>query len=88
MGLLISVVGFFLTVVLSGMAYFEHKATHDKMFLYLSAGAAFLVVGHLAEALETVYSFGELPVVAMSLVGYLIIIYGVYAQSKVYKIIR
>ncbi len=88
MGLLINVISFLLTGVLTGMAYFEYKTTKDKMFLYLSAGFAFLVVMYLAETLEFTNGFGDLPLAALSLIGYSIVIYGMYAQSKIYKVIK
>lgn len=88
MGFLINIIEFFLSVVLSGMAYFEYNATKDRMFLYLSVGAAFLTLTNLLEVLDSVYSFGEPLATVMSLIGYVVIIYGIYAQSKLYKIIR
>jgi len=88
MSLLVNVFNFFLVFVVAGMAYIEYRETKNRMFLFLATGFAFLGVGHLSRVVDFTQFLGELPLIAISTIGYLVIIYGTYSQSKIYKIIR
>jgi hypothetical protein len=88
MALLFDVLNFFLAMVVASMAYVEYKITKDRMFLYLAAGFAFIVVSHLTAVLQLVMDLGDAPGVVLSFAGYLIVIYGIYSQSRIYKVIR
>ena len=88
MALLFDVLNFFLAMIVASMAYVEYKTTKDRMFLYVAAGFAFLVMSHLAAVLQLVMELGDAPGVIMSIAGYGIVAYGVYAQSKIYKVLK
>jgi len=88
MALLFDVLNFFLAMVVASMAYIEYRTTKDRMFIYLAAGFAFIVVSHLTAVLQLVMALGDAPGVLLSFAGYSIVIYGIYAQSRIYKVIR
>ena len=86
--MVIEFVNFFLALVVVAMAYMEYKTTKDKMFLYIANAFAFFGVTHLAIILGLGLLIGELPIIAVRILAYLVVIWGIYTQSKIYKIIR
>lgn len=88
MGLLLMVVSFFLALVVSAMAYMEYKTTRDRIFMFLADAFAFFAVVHLAEILEVNSLVGDVPIIGVQITAYLVVIFGIYHQSKIYKIIK
>lgn len=88
MGLLLTVISFFLALVVTAMAYVEYKTTSDKIFMFLADAFAFFAVVHLANILDIGHLIGDFPVIGVQIIAYLVVIFGIYHQSKIYKIIR
>ena len=88
MGLLLMVISFFLALVVSAMAYMEYKTTSDRIFMFLADAFAFFAVVHLAGILEVDALVGDVPVIGVQIIAYLVVIFGIYHQSKIYKIIK
>jgi len=88
MGLLLMVTSFFLALVVTAMAYMEYKTTKDQIFMFLADAFAFFAVVHLATILNVDAFMGDVPVVGVQLIAYLVVIFGIYHQSKIYKIIK
>ncbi len=88
MGLLLMVVSFFLALVVTAMAYVEYKTTSDRIFMFLADAFAFFAVVHLATILSVGKLVGDFPIIGIQIIAYLVIIFGIYHQSKIYKIIK
>lgn len=88
MALIIEVVSFFLALVVVAMAYMEYRTTRDKMFMFIATSFAFFAVIHMAGVLGVGTLIGDIPTVAVYLLAYAVVIYGIYAESKIYKVIR
>ena len=88
MALLLMVISFFLALVVSAMSYMEFKTTSDSIFLFLADAFAFFAVVHLANILEVGELIGDFPIVGIQIIAYLVVIFGIYHQSRIYKIIK
>lgn len=88
MSLMLELVNFFLALVVVAMAYMEYRTTKDRMFMFLADSFAFFAVTHLAIILGLELLIGEIPVIAVRILAYLVVIYGIYAQSRIYQVIK